>query len=105
MSQNPASTTDRVITIVLLCLGLLLTLGWAPLSIMSVMISDNGLNAAKSIGILVLILGPGVAVIALGVTAIVRMVQKKRAWVLGLLTAVAPLVMIVLGFGIASLGS
>lgn len=106
MTKNtPASTNDRVITIVLLCVGAFITLIWAPFSLMAVMISDNGMNAAKYLGIYILILGPAAAVIALGVTAIVRMVQKKRAWLFGLLVAVAPLIMIVLGFVVALLGN
>ena len=104
-TNTPSSTNDRVITIVLLVVGALITLIWAPFSLMAVMISDSGLNAAKYIGIFTLILGPGVALLALGITAIVRMVQKKRAWLFGLLAAIAPIVMIILGFLIAAAGS
>jgi len=105
MTTTPSSTNDRVITIVLLVVGAIITLIWAPISLMAIMISDNGMNAAKYIGVFTLILGPGVAVLALGITAIVRMSQKKQAWLFGLLTAVAPIVMIIVGFLIAGVGN
>ena len=104
-TKTPATTNDRVITIVLLVVGAVITLIWFPFSLMAVMISDGGMNAAKYIGIYTLILGPAAAVITLGVIAIVRMSAKKSAWVFGLLTAIAPIVMIVLGFVIAAAGA
>ena len=106
MAKNtPASTNDRVTTIILLIVGAVITLIWAPFSLMAVMISDGGMNAAKYIGIYTLILGPAAAVITLGVIAIVRMSAKKSAWLYGLFVAIAPFIMIVLGFGIATLGT
>jgi hypothetical protein len=106
MAKNtPASTNDRVITIVLLVVGAVITLIWFPFSLMAVMMSDSGINTAISVGIFTLILGPAAAVITLGVIAIVRMSAKKSAWVFGLLTAIAPIVMIVLGFVIAAAGA
>jgi hypothetical protein len=104
-TSRPSSTNDRVTTIVLLIVGAVITLIWAPFSLMAVMISDGGMNAAKYIGIYTLILGPAAAVIALGTIAIVRMSAKKSAWLFGLLVAIAPFIMIVLGFGIAAAGA
>lgn len=105
MASTPLSpaqlTTDRIVAIVFMALGIVLELIWFVPSLMSVMISDSGLTPAREIGIYLMILGPILAVVAFTVTTIIMLVLKRRAMIMGILTLVAPIAMVGLGMLLA----
>ena len=97
-------TTDRIVAIVFLVLGILFEIVWLVPSLMSIMISDSGTTPARETGIYLIILGPIVAVVAFAVATIVLLALKRRAMITGIFTLVAPLLMVVLGALLAFAG-
>lgn len=97
-------TTDRIVAIVFLALGVLFEIVWLVPSLMSIMISDSGTTPARETGIYLIILGPIVAVVAFAVATIVLLALKRRAMITGIFTLVAPLLMVVLGALLAFAG-
>ena len=97
-------TTDRTLAIVFMSLGVLLEIIWFVPSLMTVMSAANGSTLAQQVGIPLVILGPIVAVVALLVTTIVLLARKRRAMIAGILTFVAPIVVIVLGMALVFTG-
>lgn len=97
-------TTDRIVAIVFLALGVLFEIVWLVPSLMSIMISDSGTTPTREIGIYLIILGPIAAVVAFAVTTIVLLALKRRAMITGIFTLVAPVLMVVLGALLAFAG-
>ena len=91
-------TTDKVISIVLMSVAGLGTIIWAPLSIMLVLVSDNGMTPLKYAFLAVAWFGPAIATIVGIVTGILGIKNKKgRAWVSVLISTIsAPVVIIIL---------
>ena len=103
LSPKPL-TTDRIVAIAFICLGVVFEVIWFVPSLMSVMISDGGMTLGKEIGIPLMIFGPILAVIALGVTTIVLLSLKRRAMIAGIATLVVPILVVVLGAALAFSG-
>jgi len=102
---NFNASTDRTVSIVLIVVGVLITLVWAPISIMAALISDNGMNFLKYLGLYLMWFGPFLSVVTLGIIAIVKMARKQRAMLFGVLAGVSPIAAIILGFVIAGIGN
>ena len=90
-------TTDRIVAIVFMSLGILLEVVWFVPSLMSVMAAAIASTATQQFGIALMIFGPIVAVIALVVTTSILLALKRRAMIAGIFTLVAPIAMVVLG--------
>jgi hypothetical protein len=97
--------TDRIVAIVFLCLGVIFEMIWLLPSLMSVMISDSGVTPGKELGIILIILGPIVTVIALAITTIILLALKRRAMIAGIFTLVAPILVVALGAALAFAGT
>lgn len=90
-------TTDRIVAIVFLCLGVILEAIWLVPSLMTVMSSANGLTAGGQLGIVLMILGPIAAVAAFAIATIVLLARQRRAMIAGICTFVAPILVVALG--------
>jgi hypothetical protein len=97
--------TDRIPAILLLSLGEVFEMIRLLPSLMSVMISDSGVTPGKELGIILIIVGPIVTVIALAITTIILLVLKRRAMIVGIFTLVAPILVVALGAALAFAGT
>jgi len=97
-------TTDRIVAIVFVVLGIAFEIVWFVPSIMSIMIGDSGMTAAREIGIFLMIFGPIVSVVAFAVTTIVLLALKRRAMIMGIFTLVGPLLFVASGAALAFSG-
>jgi hypothetical protein len=97
--------TDRIVAIVFLCLGVIFEMIWLLPSLMSVMISDSGVTPIQELGIILIIVGPMVTVVALAITTIILLALKRRAMIAGIFTLVAPILMVALGAALAFAGT
>jgi hypothetical protein len=93
-------TTDRIVAIVFMCLGVLLEIIWFVPSLMTIMAAASATTAPQQFGIALMIIGPIVAVVALAVTTIVLLALKRRAMIAGIFTLVAPIAVVVLGLAL-----
>jgi len=98
-------TTDRIVAIVFLALGIVFEIIWFVPSLMSIMISDSGMTPGREIAIYLMIFGPIVAVLAFAVTTIVLLALKRRAMITGIFTLVAPILFVVFGATLAFSGA
>ena len=97
-------TTDRIVAIVFIALGIAFEIVWFVPSLMSIMIGDSGMTAAREIGIFLMIFGPIVSVVAFAVTTIVLLALKRRAMIMGIFTLVGPLLFVASGAALAFSG-
>ena len=103
LSPKPL-TTDRIVAIVFVILGIAFEVVWFVPSLMSIMISDGGMTTGKEIGIPLMIFGPIVAVVALTITTIVLLALKRRAMIAGIATLVGPILVVAIGVAFAFSG-
>jgi hypothetical protein len=97
-------TTDRIVAIVFIALGIAFEIVWFVPSLMSIMIGDRGVTAAREIGIYLMIYGPIVAVVAFAVATIVLLALKRRAMITGIFTLAGPILFVVAGAALAFSG-
>ena len=105
-SQN--TTSDKVVSIVLMCLGGLGTLVWIFPSIMLVMMSDAGMRGAAWLFTLFLIVawfGPAIATVTAAVWGSIRLKRGAAGtwWRVLLVLLSAPVLIAILGSIFASL--
>jgi hypothetical protein len=104
-STSKKLTTDRIVAIVFMALGVVFEIIWFVPSLMSIMISDSGMTPGREIAIYLMIFGPIVAVVAFAVTTIVLLTLKRRAMITGIFTLVGPVLIVVLGATLAFSGA
>jgi uncharacterized membrane protein len=98
-------TTDRIVAIVFMALGIAFEIVWFVPSLMSIMITDSGTTPGREAGIYLMIFGPIVAVVAFAVTTIVLLALKRRAMITGIFTLVGPLLFVASGAALALSGA
>jgi uncharacterized membrane protein len=98
-------TTDRIVAIVFMALGIAFEIVWFVPSLMSIMITDSGTTPGREAGIYLMIFGPIVAVVAFAVTTIVLLALKRRAMITGIFTLVGPLLFVASGAALAFSGA
>jgi hypothetical protein len=99
MSATPSqNTTDKIVSIILMAVGVLGTIIWAPLSLMLAMISDGGMTPLLYVFLFVALFGPAIATIIAIITGVIGLRKKTgRAWVRVLISICsAPVVIVIL---------
>ena len=97
-------TTDRIVAIVFVVLGIAFEIVWFVPSIMSIMITDSGITPGREAGIYLMIFGPIGAVVAFAIATIVLLARKRRAMSTGIFTLVGPLLFVASGAALAFSG-
>ena len=97
--------TDKTVSIVLMIIGGMGTIVWAPFSLMLALVTDSGVNFFTYVFLFVAWFGPAIATIGAITHGVIALKKKTgRAWVRVLIwEASAPVAIIVLGIITSSL--
>ena len=92
-------TTDKVLSIILMVVGALGTIVWAPFSLLLAMASDAGMTPLLYVFLYVAWFGPAIATIVAVVTGVIGLRKKTgRAWLSVLISIIsAPVAIVILG--------